>query len=82
LDTYLSAVSNRTNEVMKTLTIVTVLFLPLNFVVGFFGMNFFGENIHLDELRLPHMIVFVVICVGMLAAPWGMWIYARVRGWF
>lgn len=82
LDTYLSAISNRTNEVMKTLTIVTVLMLPLNFVVGFFGMNFFGENIHLETLRLPHMLLFVTICAGMLAAPWGIWIYARRRGWF
>lgn len=82
LDTYLSAISNRTNEVVKTLTIVTVLFLPLNFVVGFFGMNFFGENIHLDTLRLPHALLFGLICAGMLAAPWGMWLYARWRGWF
>jgi magnesium transporter len=82
LDTYLSAVSNRTNEVMKTLTVVTVLFLPLNFVVGFFGMNFFGENIHLDNLALPHTFLFLLICGSMLAAPWGMWIWARHRGWF
>ena len=82
LDTYLSALSNRTNEVMKTLTIVTVLMLPLNFVVGFFGMNFFGENIHLDSLKLPHMLVFLIICGGMLASPWGIWVYARWRRWF
>lgn len=82
LDMYLSAVANRTNEVMKTLTIVTVLVLPLNFVVGFFGMNFFGENIHLDTLKLPHMLLFVTICLGMLAAPWGIWFYARWRRWF
>ncbi len=50
IDTYLSVSANRTNSVMKTLTIVTVLFLPLNFVVGFFGMNFFGANIELDRL--------------------------------
>jgi magnesium transporter len=82
LDTYLSAISNRTNEVMKTLTIVTVLFMPLNFVVGFFGMNFFGDNIHLNELNLSHTLLFVLICVGMVAASWGIWIWARVRGWF
>lgn len=82
LDTYLSAVSNRTNEVMKTLTIVTVLFLPLNFVAGFFGMNFFGANIELGTLGVPHAALFLVICLSMLAAPWGMWIWARLRGWF
>lgn len=82
LDTYLSAVSNRTNEVMKTLTIVTVLFLPLNFVVGFFGMNFFGQNIELGPLGVSHAWLFAIICVSLLAAPWSMWIWARVRRWF
>ncbi len=41
LDTYLSAINNRMNEIMKTLTIITTLFMPLSFLVGFFGMNFF-----------------------------------------
>src|SRR5678815_4019501 len=39
-DAYLSSVSNRTNEIMKSLTIMSAVFLPLAFVVGFFGMNF------------------------------------------
>ncbi|MCS7011800.1 MAG: magnesium/cobalt transporter CorA [Anaerolineales bacterium] len=42
LDTYLSVINNRMNEVMKTLTVITTLFMPISFVVGFFGMNFFG----------------------------------------
>ena len=37
--------SNRTNDIMKTLTIVTVMFMPMSFIVGFFGMNFFGETL-------------------------------------
>lgn len=41
LDTYLSLVNNRMTEVMKTLIIITTLFMPMTFVVGFFGMNFF-----------------------------------------
>lgn len=40
LDVYLSTVSNRLNEVMKQLTLVTVIFLPLTFITGFFGQNF------------------------------------------
>ena len=40
MDVYLSTVSNRLNEVMKRLTIVATLFMPLTFIVGFFGMNF------------------------------------------
>src|SRR4030043_2330715 len=41
LDTYLSVITNRMNEIMKTLTIITTLFMPISFVTGFFGMNFF-----------------------------------------
>jgi magnesium transporter len=40
LDAYLSVVSNRMNEVMKTLTIVSTIVLPMNFLVGLYGMNF------------------------------------------
>ncbi len=82
LDTYLSAISNRTNEVMKALTIVTVLFLPLNFMVGFFGMNFFGDNIHLNGLKVSHAWTFAAIVAAMVCGSWGMWIWARWRGWF
>jgi Mg2+ and Co2+ transporter CorA len=37
---HFSAQSNRTNEIMRTLTVLTAIFLPLNLVTGFFGMNF------------------------------------------
>ncbi len=40
LDTYLSSVSNRMNEVMKVLTIIATIFIPLTFIVGIYGMNF------------------------------------------
>ncbi len=40
MDVYLSTVSNRMNEIMKRLTIVATIFMPLTFIVGFFGMNF------------------------------------------
>ena len=43
LDTYLSVVSNRMNEVMKVLAVITTLFMPISFLSGFFGMNF--ENL-------------------------------------
>ena len=42
LDMYLSVSSNRVNEVMKVLTVISALFMPISFVVGFFGMNFSG----------------------------------------
>lgn len=49
LDLYLSSVSNRTNEVMKFLTIIGTIFLPLTFLVGVYGMNFK----HMPELDWP-----------------------------
>ena len=40
LDIYLSSVSNRLNEVMKVLTIIATIFMPLTFLAGVYGMNF------------------------------------------
>jgi magnesium transporter len=47
LDLYLSSISNRTNEVMKFLTVIGTIFMPLTFLVGVYGMNFK----HLPELE-------------------------------
>jgi magnesium transporter len=40
LDIYLSTISNRLNEVMKVLTIIATIFMPLTFIAGVYGMNF------------------------------------------
>ena len=66
LDTYLSAISNRTNDVMKTLTIVTVMFLPMSFLTGFFGMNYFGETLSFQS-HLPKAALFTRSCLLMAA---------------
>jgi len=81
LDTYLSAIANRTNEVMKTLTLVTVMFLPMSFLAGFFGMNFFGETLAFRS-ALPKDGLFWSTCLVMAATPVGMWGWARWHGWF
>jgi magnesium transporter len=47
LDIYLSSVSNKLNEVMKVLTIIATIFIPLTFIAGVYGMNFE----HMPELR-------------------------------
>ncbi len=81
LDTYLSAISNRTNDIMKALTIVTVMFLPMTFLTGFFGMNFFGESLNLTT-PMPRTLLFALTCVTVVMTPVGMWIWAKRKQWF
>ncbi len=80
LDTYLSAVSNRLNEIMKILTVVTLLFMPLSFLTGFFGMNFFGPTY---EVTAPANGVFLLIVAvsSMVLTPLVMWLWLKRRGW-
>jgi magnesium transporter len=75
LDIYLSSTSNRLNEVMKVLTIIATIFMPLSFITGFFGMNFK----HMPELEWHYgqsifLAVMTVIALGML------W-YFRKKRW-
>jgi magnesium transporter len=79
LDTYLSVVNNRMNEVMKTLTIITTLFMPLSFLVGFFGMNFFvpANPIH-SWMAQP---IFYLVFSAVLATPATMFFWIWRRGW-
>ncbi len=79
LDAYLSAVGQRTNEIMKALTIMSAVFLPLAFVVGFFGQNFdnlpgLRDWVHSDGL----MYVMITICIG---TPVGMLAWFKRKGW-
>lgn len=81
LETYLSVTANRTNEVMKALTIVTTLFMPLSFITGFFGMNFFGgatEVVH----QIDPLFLFVITVAAMIAIPALMIFFIRRRGWW
>jgi magnesium transporter len=81
LETYLSVVSNRTNDIMKTLTIVTVMFMPMTFLVGFFGMNFFGESLAL-KAPMPRGLLFWGTNAIMAISPCFIWVYARRKKWF
>ena len=75
LDLYISSVSNKTNEVMKVLTIIATIFIPLTFITGIYGMNF----TYMPELgwRWGYPVVWlVVIGIGM-----AMLMYFRKKKW-
>jgi magnesium transporter len=73
---YFSAQSHRMNEIMKTLTIVSVIFIPLTFIVGVYGMNF--EN--MPELENPHG--YYIVIGAMFVLVLGMIYYFRRKNWF
>jgi magnesium transporter len=78
-DMYLSSVNNRMNEIMKALTIITTLFLPLNFLTGFFGMNFFEPLGKLTAwTQNPAFYLTLAIIVTL---PTVMYIWFRRRTW-
>jgi magnesium transporter len=79
LDTYLSVVNNRMNDIMKTLTIITTLFMPITFITGFFGMNFFEPVANLAGWTARQ--VFSVVTGIMLLFPLGMYLWMRKRTW-
>jgi magnesium transporter len=68
LDSYLSIVNNKMNEVMKFLTIIATIMLPLTLITGIFGMNFeFIPFLHSDSGFWVCMISMLLVAVGMLA---------------
>jgi magnesium transporter len=75
MDVYLSSLSNRMNQVMKMLTIITTIFMPLSFVAGLYGMNFAW----MPGLR-SRVGYFAVLGVMALMAL-GMLYYFRRRRW-
>ena len=75
MNTYLSSLANRTNEVMKVLTIVATIFIPLTFLAGIYGMNFE----YMPELHEPW--AYPIIWFTMLAVAGGMTMYFWKKGW-
>jgi magnesium transporter len=76
MDIYLNSTSLRLNEVMKALTIVSTIFLPLSFIAGVFGMNF----VHIPGAA--HPLGFFICCASMVVIGIAMLIYFRWRKWF
>ena len=77
MDVYLSTVSNRLNDVMKKLTVIATIFLPLAWITGFFGQNFGWMVDHVESWK-----AFLILGVGIeLAAMLMLLYFFRRRGW-
>ena len=75
MDIYLSSLSHRQNEIMKVLTLMASIFIPLTFIAGIYGMNFE----YMPELNRPSAY-FVVLSVMAGVALFMVWLFRR-RGW-
>jgi len=88
IDMNLSIVSNRMNEIMKVLTIMSSIFIPLTFIAGIYGMNFSREDPvtgkvllqNMPELYYPHGYMYTLLIMGAIAVLHV--IYFWRKGWF
>jgi len=80
-DLYLSSLSNKMNEVMKVLTIIATIFIPLSFIAGIYGMNFDpgASPFNMPELQWYLGYPFALGIMGLVAA--GLLYYFRGKGW-
>ncbi|MBK1989173.1 magnesium/cobalt transporter CorA [Sphaerospermopsis aphanizomenoides BCCUSP55] len=81
MDVYLSAVSNKMNEIMKLLTVVSSIFIPLTFVAGIYGMNFNTEK---SPYNMPELNWYwgYPLCLALMAViAGGLIFFFWRRGW-
>ncbi len=82
LDVYLSSMNHRLNEVMKVLTIIATIFMPLTFITGLYGMNF---NTHASPYNMPELnwyYGYPFVLGTMVLVVSGMLYYFKRKGWF
>jgi len=82
MDFYLSSVSNKMNEIMKTLTVISTIFIPLTFIVGIYGMNFNTDKSPYNMPELEWYWGYVFVWVLMLTVAFSLIIFFWRRGWF
>lgn len=75
-DNYISLNSYKMNNIMKTLTVITTIFMPLTFIAGIYGMNFE----HMPELKWHYGYFIVIGCMFLLGTSMFLWF--RKKGWF
>jgi magnesium transporter len=76
LDVYLSSIGNKTNSVMKVLTIITTVFMPISFLAGFFGMNFK----YLPWIENTSGPIFISLFMAFIFI--GMLVFVKKKKWF
>jgi len=79
LEIYLSVINNRMNEIMKTLTLITTIFMPISFLVGFFGMNYFTPPVLFGEWTSQPSFALTLFVLTL--TPLGFFIWFRRRRW-
>jgi magnesium transporter len=81
LDIYLSSVGTKMNEIMKVLTIIATIFIPLSFIAGLYGMNFDPKASPWNMPELAWYWGYPVALALMLAVALGLLVYFRRKGW-
>lgn len=84
MDVYLSSISHRLNEIMRVLTIIATLFIPLTFIVGVYGMNF-GRDEPRSPWAMPELdwyYGYPLVWLAMAGIVVGMVYYFKRKGWF
>jgi magnesium transporter len=82
MEVYLSSVNQRMNEVMKVLTIIATIFIPLTFIAGVYGMNFDPEASPWNMPELGWYWGYPAVMLVMLSIALGLLGFFRWRGWF
>ena len=81
MDLYLSSLSHRMNEVMKVLTIMASIFIPLTFIAGIYGMNFNPDSSGMNMPELNWALGYPVALGAMAVIGITMVIYFKRKGW-
>ena len=81
VDLYLSSVSNKMNEVMKVLTIIATIFIPLTFVTGLYGMNFNTQASPFNMPELNWYWGYSALWVVMIFVSFSLFLYFRKKNW-
>ena len=80
-DVHLTLIGHRTNEIMRVLTVISTIFIPLTFVAGIYGMNFNHDASPLNMPELHWRWGYPTIMLAMSAAAMAMLVYFRRKGW-